>query len=135
VPRPQPVLEAADVEFDVAARQGRLVVQHCPPCDRWQYPPADHCTVCGGPPVWRRVEGRGTVHSFAVVLDTPFAVLRPDLPFVAAVVAVDGCPGVLMASPLNGVAPECVRVGLPVRTVFVETEATGRTVPEWAPVE
>jgi uncharacterized protein len=133
VPRQSPVPEAVDREFYAAAQEERLVVQYCALCDRWQYPPVDRCPGCGAEPVWREVEGRGTVYSYAVVQDTQVALLRADLPYVAALITLDDCPGVTMLSQLHGTPPEDVRIGQPVRLVFVETPASGQKVPEWEP--
>ncbi|MCH5677587.1 Zn-ribbon domain-containing OB-fold protein [Streptomyces gilvus] len=134
MPRQSPVPETVDREFFAAANRGRLVVQYCGRCDRWQYPPTTRCPVCDGAEsfLWREVEGRGTVYSFAVVHDTQIASLRADLPYTVVVVSLDECPGVLMLSHLPGAAD--VAIGQAVRPRFAVTEATGQRVPEWEPL-
>lgn len=133
MPRQSPVPDDVDRTFWEAANEGRLVVQHCGRCDRWQYPPTTTCPACGASDLfqWRDVDGRGSVYSFAVIRDTQVAAMRDDLPFNAAVISLDECPGVLMLSRLPGSRPAEVELESPVRLVFESTPATGQAVPEW----
>ncbi|MBF4999657.1 OB-fold domain-containing protein [Nocardia sp. BSTN01] len=133
MPRQSPIPEPLDREFYAAANDERLVLQHCARCDRWQYPPEPVCAECARADTlaWRETDGRGTIHSFAVIHDTQVASLRPDLPYTVAVIGLDACPGIVMLSQLPGTESDDVRIGRPVRLTFLTTEATGQKVPEW----
>lgn len=133
MPRQSPVPEPVDREFYAAANEERLVLQYCSRCDRWQYPPEPACggCECADDLRWRETDGRGTVHSFAVVHDTQVASLRPDLPYTAAVISLDTCPGIVTISQLPGTPPGQAQIGRPVRLIFLTTEANGQKVPEW----
>jgi uncharacterized protein len=133
VPRQSPLPDEADLPFWTAANDGRLVVQYCRFCARWQFPPSRTCEKCGSTSSveWREVDGRGEIYSFAVIHDTPIAVLRPDQPYHSAVVTLADCPGINMVSQLRGYSPGAVRIGDPVRVTFVASAATGQKIPEW----
>lgn len=65
---PAPVVFPGDEPFWEAAAEGRLLVKHCPKCDRSHYYPRKHCPLCGHHEThWREVSGRGTVYSFSIM--------------------------------------------------------------------
>lgn len=76
---PAPVIFPGDEPFWQAAREGRLLVKHCPACDGLHYYPRLHCPLCGhGQTNWREVSGRGTVYSHSIVPRAP----RPTAPAI-----------------------------------------------------
>ncbi|AFA73572.1 hypothetical protein GPOL_c25430 [Gordonia polyisoprenivorans VH2] len=131
--RQSPIPDELDAPFYAAANEDRLVIQFCTDCDRWQYPPKHNCSACSHSTglVWRQVSGDGTIYSFAVVHDTQIAVLRDELPFTAAVIELNECPGIVMVSHIHASSPGDVEIGLAVRVTFVPTVATDQKVPEW----
>lgn len=137
MPKQSPVPDEVDQPFYTAANEGRLVIQYCAVCERYQYPPELVCYQCSSAErlSWREIEGRGTIYSYAVVYDTPVASLQPDQPFNVAVIDLDECPGINMISHLPGSSPGDVPIGAPVRLVFEVTPATAQKVPEWQLVE
>lgn len=133
VTKQSPVPEVHDAEFWGACNEGRLVLQYCHRCEAFQHPPEATCGRChsaGEDLVWREVSGAGSIHSFAVVYDSPIAVLQLGVPFNVAVIELDDAPGVTMLSHLPGTPVDEVPIGGRVELSF-ETTSTGQKVPEW----
>jgi uncharacterized protein len=133
MPKQSPVPDELDKPFYDAANDGKLVIQFCGGCQRWQFPPQAACAACGSGDSlsWREIAGRGTIYSYGVVYDSPITVLQPDQPYNVAVISLDQAPEINMLSHLPGSEPGEVRIGAAVRLVFEATPATGQLVPEW----
>jgi hypothetical protein len=133
MPKQSPIPDELDKPFYDAANDGKLVIQFCGTCQRWQFPPRPACALCGSDDhlSWREIAGRGTVYSYGVVYDSPIAVLQPDQPYNVAVISLDQAPEINMVSHLPGSKPGEVRIGAAVRLIFQATPATGQLVPEW----
>jgi uncharacterized OB-fold protein len=92
-----------------------LLGSACTSCARKAFPPRDVCPSCGavdgGEPV--RLSTDGVIYSFTVVrqappgLETPYVLGYVDLP----------ADEVRVMSRIEGLAPEDVEIGLPVRLV------------------
>jgi uncharacterized protein len=133
MPKQSPIPDELDKPFYDAANDGKLVIQFCDGCARWQFPPRPACGQCGSAESlsWREIAGRGTIYSYGVVYDSPVTVLQPDQPYNVAVISLDQAPEINMLSHLPGSKPGDVRIGAAVRVTFEETPATGQRVPEW----
>ena len=127
-----PVPNEFDKPFYDACNEGRLVLQHCPACKRFQFPPRATCPRCEGSNLeWRPVSGRGRIQSRVVVYDSPVSTLIPDQPFNVATIALEEEPALTMLSHLPGVPVDQVPIGAAVEVIFETTPATGQKVPEW----
>ncbi len=137
MPKQSPIPDEVDGEFWAACNREELRIQYCAVCERFQHPPQRVCSACGGGEElqWRRVDGAGEIYSYAVICDTPIAVMQRDQPFNCAVVTLDEAPGVHFLSHLPGVAVGEVEIGARVALMFEETRATGQKVPEWRVVQ
>ena len=137
MPKQSPLPDDLDRPHGEGANADRLVLQYCTADDRWQYPPAPVCGGCGSAEhlEWRENEGAGTIYSYAVVHHTYIAGLKDELPFNAAVIALDSAPGLNFYTRLPGSAPGEVPIGAKVRVVFEATPATGQKIPEWVLAE
>ena len=96
-------------------REGALRVQHCRECGAFVFIPQPICTRCQCDSLeWVESSGRGTVYSYTVVHRPQ----RPAfaVPYVVAIVELE--EGWYMLTNLVDVAPEAVRVGLPVEVTF-----------------
>ncbi len=133
MPRQSPVPDEVDAPYFEAANNGRLVIQYCSACDRYQHPPDRVCYACGSADnlTWREVRGRGTIYSYGVVHDSPVKALQVDQPYNVAVIDLDDCPGINVLSHLPGTPVDEVPIGGKVELMFLKTEATGQMVPEW----
>jgi uncharacterized protein len=115
--KPLPTRTRDGAPFWAAAQRGELHIQHCPACDRHQFPPRRLCMHCGGRDVhWRRVSGTGRVYSFTIVHRAPEPAFVQDVPYVVAVVEL--AEGGRMMTNLVGCAPSQARVDMPVVAVF-----------------
>ena len=132
-----PIPDELDRPFFDACNEGRLVLQYCTECDRFQHPPEPTCRDCSSDAhlTWRQIDGRGHIYSYAVVYDTPNASLQEDLPYNVAVIDLDEAPGCNVLSHLPGTPADEVPVGARVELLFEKTQATGQMVPEWRVVD
>jgi hypothetical protein len=107
--------------FWEAARQDRLVVPRCTSCGTFRMPPFPICHVCQSDGVeWVELSGRGTVYSYTVVRHPLHPDLAPVVPYVSAIVELDGTQGEgarLLANVID-VEPEDVTIGMPVEILF-----------------
>ena len=65
---------------------------------------------------WVRASGRGTVYSFTVTHQNQAPGFREELPYVLAIVELEEGPRIM--TNVVGVAPDAVRIGMPVEVVF-----------------
>jgi len=111
--------------FWQAAREHRLVLQHCPGCGAWQFYPRPFCIACSADGLaWRDASGLGTVHSQTVVHMQVLPHLPP--PYVVAVVELDEGPR--LTSLVTGAEG---RIGDRVRVEWQE-RADGPPLPTFA---
>ena len=96
-------------------KAGALRVQRCRDCGHFVFIPQPICTRCQAAALeWVESTGRGVVYSYTAVHRPP----RPAFaaPYVVAIVELE--EGWHMLTNLVDVAPETVRVGMPVEVVF-----------------
>jgi hypothetical protein len=116
VPRVLPTLDEASAFFWTSGADGSLRLLRCSACGYYLHPPSPICPRCHSrelaPTV---VSGRATVHSFTVnhqpwdgVGDT----------YVIALVTLAEQDDVRLTTNLVDIAPEDVRIGMPVEVVF-----------------
>ena len=130
--RPRPAPDPYTAFFWSAAAEGRLEIQRCATCGRWQYPPGVGCPAClGDELVPTPVSGRGTVYSFTVVRQAFDAAFIDHLPYVVALVSLEEDPAVRLITNLVDVDPGAVTVGMPVEVAFLPVVDTA--VPVFRP--
>ncbi len=116
-PRPAPVADAVTAPFWEGCGQRELRVQECRACRLRWLPGSVVCPHCWSDAVtWVASTGDGTVVTFAVYHRSYHPAFQPLVPYVVAVVEV--AEGPRLVSNVVGVAPERVRVGMPVRVEF-----------------
>ena len=117
--RPVPVPDDTTRFHWEAAAHRTLVVQRCPACGRWQYPPDVGCPGClGDELVPTEVSGRGTVYTFTVVRQAFDRAYVDALPLIVALVELEEAPGVRLLTNIVGTDPGAVAVGMPVEVAF-----------------
>lgn len=113
--RPLPTPTPLSAPFWEATRRGVLRLQHCAACDVYEWTPQQVCSRCLRDSLsWTDVSGRGSVYSFSVVH-------RPQTPgftapYVVAIVELEEGPRML--TDLVEVAPDAVRIDMPVEIAF-----------------
>jgi len=129
--RPAPILTEDNRVFWEAAAEGRLVAQRCQGCARLQHPPRPMCPVCHSLEFdVAELSGTGTVYSYAV-LHHPRSP-QFTYPLLTALVELD--EGVRLLTNLVAVEPADVRIGMPVRVMFVPTDHE-MSIPVFTPAE
>jgi uncharacterized OB-fold protein len=120
-PRPAPETTAFAAPYWAAAREHRLVLQHCSRCQRFQHFPRPFCTACLNDAIdFVDASGLGTVYSFTVVRRTPNPAFTTRLPYVLALVDLD--EGVRIYSSIVGCDPGAVHVGQRVTACFEDID-------------
>jgi uncharacterized protein len=128
--RPLPVPYAASAPFWAATAEGRLLIQRCS-SGHLQFYPRGHCHRCGSRSLDQvEASGAGTLHTFSVVHRAGHDGFADRLPYVFAIV--DLAEGPRVTANVIGADPGEVRVGMPLRAVFTDTEQ-GFTLPQFTP--
>jgi uncharacterized OB-fold protein len=111
---------------------GELRIQRCASCGALRHPPGPMCPACGTPGDGGYVvaAGTGEVYSYVVHHHPPLP--GKQLPLVVALVQLP--EGVRMVGEMPGVAPDQVRIGLPVRSTFLRVD-DDLALPAWRPSE
>lgn len=131
--KPLPVIDGLTEPYWDAANYGRLLVQRCTTCQRFQHYPRPHCTHCGALTMeWTQADGRGVVHTYTVIYRNDAPGFVDELPYVFAIIQLD--EGVRMAGNIHHVDPESVYVGMPVRVIF-DRASDDLAIPQWEPAE
>lgn len=128
-PAIRPMVNQDNEFFWAGTAAGELRVQKCGGCGELRHPPGPMCPHCTETrPEYVVASGLGTVYSFVVHHHPPMPGRTP--PFVVALVELE--EGTRLLAELVDVAPEEVRVGLPVRIGFVPVDDE-LTMPVWRP--
>ncbi len=129
--RPAPTPTEETGPFWEGVDRKELLLQHCPHCGMWQYPPAACCTRClAEDTVWRKSSGRGSVFSFAVYHKAFHPAFADEVPYVVADIELDEGP--IICSNVVGYPPGDVSVGMRVGVVF-ELVGERLMLPRFAP--
>ncbi len=113
-----------------AAAEHRLVAPRCVDCGHFRLPPTPFCPQCRSQKIdWVTLSGRGTVYSYTVVARAVLPDMEANLPYVPAIVELEGAGGARLISNVVDVPVEAVRVGSAVRVVW--DDEGGPTVPRF----
>jgi uncharacterized OB-fold protein len=124
----RPVIPAANPDtkpfWDGCAR-GELLLQRCSACHAYRHPPSPVCPHClSDRHAWVAASGQGTVYTYVVVRETRAKGWEQMVPYVLAVISLEEGPRFL--SNLTNVAPEAVKIEMPVEVTFAELDGTTR---------
>ncbi len=111
--------------FWQAAAEHRLTCAQCTACGAFRMPPAAFCHRCRSQDVtWAELSGRGTVFSFTVARHALIPDLVEYLPYVVAVVDLEGAPGARLIGNVIDIEVEDVRIGMPVEVAWEDVEGS-----------
>ncbi|NUS93680.1 MAG: hypothetical protein HOQ36_14955 [Nocardia sp.] len=131
--KPLPLADDITAPYWAAAREHRLSVQFCRGCDHFVHLPAAFCPRCTSTDlIWRDVSGHATLYSYTVMHDAPAPGFADSLPYLVGIAELDEQPGLLITADLLEVAPEAVRLGMPLEVTFEEL-APDSVVPQFRP--
>ena len=129
VPRPSP----ESLPYWQAAREHRLVIQHCDACGQYWFPPSQSCPHClASNFTWSPVSGRGKVFSFVTYHRVYHPAFAKEVPYVVALVELDEGPRLL--TNIVGVPPEQVVCDMPVQVTFEDYDE-GAAIPKFMPLK
>ena len=130
-PKPLPAVAIWARPFWNAARENRLVLQHCNDCGKAIFYPRAFCPHCLSDNLgWQTASGRGTVYSYTVVEANAPSAFIGDIPYVVAVIRLD--EGVQMLSNVVGCELSQLRCDMPVEVTF-EKLNDEFTLPKFRP--
>ncbi|MGQ0501246.1 MAG: Zn-ribbon domain-containing OB-fold protein [Panacagrimonas sp.] len=129
--KPVPEVSEAARPYWEAAQRGELVFQRCRGTGKpFLYPRHWSPFDFSADPTWEKASGRGTVYSYTIVHQPPYAAFKADCPYVMAIVQLEEGPR-LMTNILN-CDPATVKIGMAVKLCF-ETRAGGFRIPQFEP--
>ncbi len=115
--------------FYAGCREGRLLLQWCGDCRRWQFYPRILCSHCGGRDLhWQAASGRGRIAAFTVVRHPVSPAY--EAPYVVALVDLEEGPR--MMSHIVGCDCDSVEAGAAV-TVRFDAWSESLTMPVFQP--
>lgn len=122
--RPLPLADESSSGFWDAARDGRLAIQRCRSCRRWNHAPGLACPGCGSRDLaFEDVSGRGTLFSWTVIKEAPAPGFRDKVPLIVGIVELAEQPHLLLAANIQSIAAEDLRIGLPLAVSFEQVTA------------
>lgn len=118
--RKLPALEPVSAFFWTSGADGKLRIQRCGDCGRYQHPPVAICPVCRTETmVPAVVSGRGRVKTFTI--NAQVWIEGMTEPFVFGAVELEEQAELYVFSNILA-APEAVKAGLPVTVTFEHQE-------------
>ena len=135
ITKPVPVPDAITAPFWEAANRGVLAIQHCEACRRYIHPPEALCPDCQAPDLaFREVSGRARVYTHTIVRDNVTQGFAQDEPYVIGIIELVEQERLVLVANVVGVAPEDVRIGMPLRVTF-ERLTDEIALPQFTPDE
>ena len=120
--------------WDATARH-ELVAARCADCAAFRMPPTPFCPCCQSQNIsWTVLSGRGEVYSYTIVERAILPGMDAHLPYVPAVIALEGAGGARLVSNVVDVRLDALRVGMPVQVVWDDVPQLGVALPRFAPV-
>lgn len=115
--------------FWEAAREGRLLVQHCDVCGAESFPPRSMCRACRSRQVSSiEITSEGHVYSFTINHQRWLPTM--EVPFAIVLVEFEQHPGVRVPGRLRDCRVEAVHIGMRVQVGF-EPGPDGFAVPSF----
>lgn len=133
VSKPVPVPDPWSAFFWAGAARGKLLVQKCCRCHRYQYPPTVCCETCQSRELTAdEVSGRGTLYAMTVMHQAFLPDFADDIPYTIALVDLDDAPGARLLTNIVELGDRRLRAGERLRVVF---EPRGEVaVPQFRPL-
>ncbi len=111
--------DAYTMKFWEAAREHRLVIPECNKCGTFHMPPTGFCHECTSQDLkFTEVPGTGEIYTFTIARHAVIPMLQAVVPYVIAVIAIDGAPGVRMVGNMIDCDMEKLQIGDKVKVVF-----------------
>jgi uncharacterized OB-fold protein len=131
-PKPMPLMEhkALTAPFWQGAREHKLMMQRCKSCSNLIFYPREQCPVCFSQDLdWQEVSGRGRVYAYTNVFQPAHPAFNDEEPHCFAIVQLEEGANVRIPTNIVGIAPDEVRVDMPVVVEFDDVS------PDWTLVK
>ncbi len=116
-PKPLPIITEENHPFWEGCQQGKLLLQQCSRCHRYQFYPRLNCMHCNSDTLqWVEASGRGTIYSYTIIHQNKSPEFVHDTPYNVAIVQLEEGPRLL--SNLVDIEIAQMKVDLPVTVVF-----------------
>ncbi len=117
IQKPVPVVNPWAKPFWDAAREDKLVYQHCNQCNKNIFYPRIACPDCFSDDIkWVESKGEGKVYTYTVVENNAPSAFLGDMPYVVAIVRLD--EGIQLLSNIVGCEPNDVECEMRVKVTF-----------------
>jgi uncharacterized OB-fold protein len=129
---PLPSADDVSKPFWDGIKAGKLLVQRCSSCQRFQFPPKAVCASCHSTDLpFQEMTGRGTVYSFTeTVSGARHPYFQSISPYLVGLVQLDEQEGLVLASNFPGARYDDLRIGAPVEVEFQEV-SDGVFIPQF----
>jgi uncharacterized OB-fold protein len=102
-----------------AAKEHRLVIPECNQCGTFTMPPTGFCQECTSQDLkYTQVPGTGEIYTFTVARHAVIPMLQAVVPYVIAVITMDGAPGARLVGNMIDCDIEKLNIGDKVQVVF-----------------
>ena len=129
--RPLPLADETSAGFWDAAKEGRLAIQRCAVCRRWNHAPSLACPSCGSLDLaYEDVSGRGTLFSWTVLNEPPAPGFRDMVPLIVGVVELAEQPHLVLGANILEANPEELQLGMELEVIF-EKVTDDCTLPQF----
>lgn len=135
-PLKDPYADETSQPFWDAALRGKLAAARCDHCGTMQLQQPGHCFVCQHREfTWTDLPGTGTIYTFTVVRHPLRPQLQEAVPYVSAIIELDGTQGAGARIQANVIDcdPDLVRIGDKVKVEFEKVSDTF-AVPRFRPI-
>jgi uncharacterized OB-fold protein len=135
--KPLPTPTIANAEFWDGLKRHEFLVPKCDGCGDYNWVPYPACRSCQcEAQSWTKVSGDATLWTFTVVHRGPGA-FGDAVPYIVAIAKLAEQPRSLLvlANMVSDVAPDDVRIGMPVRIVYEDIPGEDFTMYKFAPAD
>ena len=110
--------------FWEGSRNGELRIQQCSDCGLFRHLPMPMCPQCSSLDyAWSKVSGRGVVYSYVIARHPVHPAIheKEQVPYNICLIELEEQEGLRICSNVLHVAPEDIRIDMPVRVTFIST--------------
>lgn len=119
--RPLPPVQPESELYWQKLREREIWLRRCTACQHVYFYPRDICPACFSRATeWIKSRGDATLYAFTIVHSIAVPAFRSELPYVAALVELEG--GARIPTNLVEIEPHpaAVRIGMPLEPVFID---------------
>lgn len=135
LPKPVASRDGLDAPYWAGLNEGRLVLQHCNGCGKFQWGPEWVCHRCHSFDVtYQETPAEGILYSHQRVWHPVHPALTEQGPYIIALVELPGADGVRIVGNLVGDPHQELVIGTPVRGVFEQhlQDEPPHTLLQWS---